>query len=92
MRMAEAKKFSWTLRGDPLERGGMSGGAAMVWNEARSRAELIGVFVGYSAARRISTTENVVGGVVLSRETESFPSVRFNVVRAPVDALEAREN
>ncbi|MEM1449093.1 MAG: hypothetical protein AAGI22_08260 [Planctomycetota bacterium] len=92
MRMAEARESSWTLRGDPLDLGGMSGGAAMVWNEARPRAELIGVFVGYSPARRISTTETVVGGIVLSRETESFPTVRFNVMRLPLAALEALAN
>ncbi|MEM9378767.1 MAG: trypsin-like serine protease [Planctomycetota bacterium] len=89
MRMAEAREYSWALRGDPLDLGGMSGGAAMVWSHERARAELIAVFVGYSPARRIATTERTLGGVVLSRETETFPAVRFNVVKLPLAALES---
>ena len=41
------QRGSWIADGDQLELGGMSGGAAMIWNQDAERPELIGVFRGY---------------------------------------------
>ncbi len=74
---------AWLGKGQALHLGGMSGGAALVWNSTARRAELIGVFPGYIATGQADTTTVRFLGIPVSRRQHSRPSVAYKVHRLP---------
>jgi hypothetical protein len=73
----------WVAHGDPLHLGGMSGGAAMVWNEATQLAEVIGVFSGYVTTEIVEVEKRRVLGILVGESRKRRPGVQFMVHRLP---------
>lgn len=77
------RRSCWYAVGDELDLGGMSGGAAMVWNHEEQRAELIGLFRGYVPTETVTTeTTRVMGLPVTTRETRTH-GIAFMIHRLP---------
>lgn len=79
----DAKATAWYASGEPLHLGGMSGGAAMIWNHEAQRAELIGIFRGYAAAETTTTETLRIFGVAASINETKEPDVAFIIHRLP---------
>ncbi len=77
----------WFGRGDSLHLGGMSGGPAMVWNAEHGRAEVIGVFSGYSPSTSTTATTARLLGVPVAQHEEHESTPAFSIQRLPVKWL-----
>lgn len=74
----------WYAVGEPLHLGGMSGGAAMIWNHDLGRAELIGIFRGYVGSETRTTQHRKIHGVTVQVDETVEPGIAFTIHRLPV--------
>lgn len=84
---SEPQQRSWYAVGDAVDLGGMSGGAAVVWNRELRRAEVIGVFRGYVGMRHVSVEEATFLGVKVGERITSQPDIAFEIHRLPAAVL-----
>jgi hypothetical protein len=78
---------SWYAVGDDVDLGGMSGGAAVVWNALSGRAEVIGVFRGYVEAERVSVADASFLGLPVGEKVTRRAGIAFEFQRLPASAL-----
>ena len=81
---------SWYASGDPLQLDGMSGGAAMIWNQATRRAELFGVFRGWVPTETVRKESSTFLGVAVATHEVRSPGVAFTIHRLPEQLRERR--
>jgi len=82
---------AWLVSGDPFHLAGMSGGAAMIWNAERQRAELIGIFRGYAASTVTHQRTLDFLGLRIPVGSEVSPSILFLINRLPGAVAELLE-
>ena len=78
----------WLAKGANLHLGGMSGGAAMIWNSVEQRGELVGVLHGYLATTIEEQEIRRFLGIEISRHIERTPGVAFVIHRLPAAMFE----
>ena len=77
----------WFATGEHLELGGMSGGAAMLWNSERGQAELIGIFTGYVVIRVRTHGVHTFLGFPMRTEVHEEPGIAYQIQRLPGEEL-----
>ena len=80
----------WFATGEALDLGGMSGGPAMVWSEARQRLELIGLFRGTTGTTTTTTTARRWLGLDLGSKSDEARGLAYTVHRLPAAPWSAR--
>lgn len=83
---------AWFAEGDLVDLKGMSGGAAMLWNRERNRAELIGLFRGYVRTETVTTRETEIAGVITTTRETVEPGIAFTIHRLPELVRNPRPN